>query len=774
MAEEFSVVGKRLPRADALEKVTGKVVYTTDIQLPGMLHAKFLRSPHAHARIARIDTSKAEVLSGVKAVLTHKNVPKVHPTTQGAPGKFEYLLDETVHYAGEEIAAVAAVTEEIAEEALKFIEVEYEVLPAVFDKEEAMQPGAPLVHPELGDNLYRCPRALDGQLTLEWGDIDKGFAEAEYVVEGTYESPWQHHVSPEPRAAVCQWSGNNLTCWASTQKPQDVREELARCFSIPLSNIRVISTYSVGGYGSKHPEKAATLGAILAKKTDLPVRAVYTRAEDFIATHHRLDSKLHARVGLKKDGAITATHNRMIFNFGRDSKSGYLVPSGSASTTCSILYDIPNSKWEGHLVITNTQDHGAFNGFGDPTANFGIERLMDEAAEIIGMEPVEFRLRNCTRYGYKAIDVPPVMFGPIKWCIMGPDVDSLQECLRLVAEKADWKRKWKGWKTPMEVRGPKRRGIGISMGIHHCVAATPDSASIKMNRDGTADVFSSDPEIGQGLKSAMAQVVAEVLGLQYEDVNVVLADTSVTPFGPGVFASRGTTIGINAAYLAAQEIKRKLIRMAAEKLEVKPDDLEAKERRVYVKGHKTKGITIAELCYAGYQLSSDAVVPYPWTDPATGKEIVPESMAVTIAEVEVDTETGELEVLRLVSAHDCGRAINPTLIENQIDLSLTQANGWVRTENMVIDKNTGVMLNPNLLDYKIMTILDMPKMADMEEIIVEYPTTWGPFGAKGMSETAMTTPAPAIANAVYNAIGVRIRGDHLSPERILKALESRL
>ena len=608
-------------------------------------------------------------------------------------------------------------------------------------------------------------------LPLEYGDVDKGFAEADYIIEGTYESPLQHNLSPEPRPVICQWVGNELTCWTSTQTPQAIREELAQCLDMPLSNIRVISTYTVGGYGGKQPGKISVLTALLAKKTGRPVKALFTREEDFIATHRRIDAKIYARLGVKKGGRITALYAKMISNYGRDSAFGYSIPANSAATTCSILYQYPNSRFEGYHVITNIEDHGAMNGFGDPEAGFCIERLMDEAAEKIGMDPVEFRLKNCARYGDKGMDRATAEFGPVEWSVLGPDVDSFPECIRKVAEKARWKEKWKGWETPMEVREAKRRGIGIAIGMHHCLSRTPDSATVKMNQDGTADVFSSDPEIGQGLRTAMGQVVAEVLGLPYEDVNVLLSDTSVTPYGYGVFASRGTLAGIGAAYKAALEVKRQLLEIAAGRLGVKPEEMEVGKRRIFVKRNPAKGISIAEACLVGFQVTGNARVPYPWIDERSGKKISPVSVVATIAEVEVDTETGELDLLRLTSAHDCGRAINPTIAENQIDMSLTLANGWVRTEELVIDKSTGVIINPNMLDYKIMTILDMPKMDDIQEILVEFPNPWGAFGAKGMSETAMTTAAPAIANAIYNAIGVRVRGDHLTPNRILQAME---
>jgi xanthine dehydrogenase molybdenum-binding subunit len=552
--------------------------------------------------------------------------------------------------------------------------------------------------------------------------------------------------------------------------PQAVRENLSHCLGIPLSNIRVISTYSVGSYGAKRPGKTAVLAALLAKRTGRPVRAVFTRAEDFIATHIRQDVKLYAQVGVKKDGSITALSSRVISNYGRDSYTGYLGLAYGAANICSTLYQYQNSRWEGYFVMTNTVDHGAMNGFGDPQACFCIERLMDEAAEKIGMDPVDLRLKNCVGYGARGMTVRSVMDGPVEWGVLGPDIESFQECIRKVTERARWKEKWKGWNTPMEVTGTKKRGIGIAIGMHGCLAVPPDSAVVKMNQDGTCDVFSSDPEIGQGLMSAMAQVAAEVLGIEYEDVNVVLADTSVTPYGAGVFASRGTLAAAGTVYRAAEDAKRKLFEIAAGRLGASPQDLEAKGRQVYVKGHAERSISIVKLCRAGYQIVGEAILPYPWIDERTGKRIVPVSVAATICEVEVDTETGELNLLRITSAHDCGRALNPQIVENQIDMSLTMANGWVRSESFIIDKSTGVVLNPNLLDYKVMTMLDMPKIADMHEIFVEVPCPWGPFGAKGMSETACTTAAPALANAIYNATGVRIRGDHLTPERILEAL----
>jgi len=423
--------------------------------------------------------------------------------------------------------------------------------------------------------------------------------------------------------------------------------------------------------------------------------------------------------------------------------------------------------------MTNTAHHAAVLGYGDPEANFCGERLIDEAAEKIGMSPLEFRQKNCVRYGDRGYNRLQLLNseGPIDWGIMGPDMDSLPECIQKVAEKAHWKEKWQGWRTPMAVNGAKKQGIGIAIGMHHTLYIDY-SAIVKMNSDGTANVLSGAIEIGQGCATAMTQVVAEALGLRYEDVNPLLADTAATPAGLGNIGSCGTSSAIAAAKYAADDARQKLFEIAARELGTKPDNLEAGDRRIYIKGHPEKGMSIAEVCRIGFQVIGSGVNPPLDTirDDKTGKIIYPFAVAAEIAEVELDTDTGELNVIRLTSSSDCGRAINPTIVENQMNLGTTMANGWSRSEDFIIDKNTGVVLNPNLMDYKIMTMLDMPKREDMQGIIIEAPCAWGPYGAKGFSETAMVAGAPAIANAIYNAIGVRLRGEHFTPDKILEAL----
>jgi xanthine dehydrogenase molybdenum-binding subunit len=774
MSNGFSVLGKSVVRKDAIEKVKGEAKYISDIQLPKMLHAKFLRSPHAHTKITSIDTSKAEALPGVKCVLTYQNVPKIHPMR-----KLEYLLDETLHYPGEEVAAVAAITAEIAEEALKLIKVEYKVLPAVFDPQEAMKPDAPLVNQKYGSNIYhgtelvRIPRLSDdGWLRLEVGSIEKGFATADCVIDAAFNNtPMQYNCSPIPRSVICEWTGDKLTCWADVQLPFRLWQDLANSFGIPQSNIRVIANYAVGGYGGKTPEKTATLTAIMAKRTGRPVKSAYSRAEDFIATHHRISYRNYHRIGVKRDGTITAIYSKIIADWGRDTTVPFICQATALLDACTMLYEWENSKAETCGVMTNIIGYGPMNGFGDPEAIYSLERIVDEAAEKINMDPVSFRIKNCMRYGDKAMEYEQVLYGPTKWGILGSDLNSFPEIIEKCAETARWKEKWKGWRTPVAVSGPQKTGIGIAIGMHH-TSFWPSSAIVKMNQDGTANVLSMAVEMGQGYATAIAQVVAETLSIKYEDVNPILADTSVTPASIGNVASSGTSSPINSAKLAAEDVKRKLFELAAPRLNATVDALEARNGNICVKG-TNQMISIASICLANWQVTGTANNPPvdAIRDEKTGQVIHAYAATVAIAEVEVDTETGTVEVMRITSGHDCGRAINPVIVENQIDLGLTMANGWVRTEKYVIDEKTGVMLNPNLLDYRLITFLDMPKNEDLQRVIVERPCAWGPFGAKGMSETSMTALAPAIANAIYNAIGVRIYDGFLSPETILRALE---
>ncbi|MFC1861581.1 xanthine dehydrogenase family protein molybdopterin-binding subunit, partial [Chloroflexota bacterium] len=438
---------------------------------------------------------------------------------------------------------------------------------------------------------------------------------------------------------------------------------------------------------------------------------------------------------------------------------------------CTMLYEWQNSRAETCGVLTNTRGHGAVHGFGSPEGGYIIERLIDEAAEKINMDPVEFRYRNCTRYGDRAMEFEQVLNGPIEWGILGSDLDCFPEMIQKCAEVAQWKEKWRGWQKPLVVNGHRRTGIGVAIGINHA-AFWPCSAIVKMNQDGTANVLSGAVEMGQGYATAIAQVVAETLGIRYEDVNPILADTVANPAAIGNVAGTGTSSAINAAQLAADDVKYQLFKLAAPRLNVSVDDLETRDRKISVKG-TDNSIPIADICFTNWQITGTANNPpyHAIRDERTGKVIHTHCAGVTIAEVEVDTETGTIDVVRIVTGHDSGRTINPVIVENQIDLGLTMSHGWVCTEDFTIDLKSGIMMNPNLLDYKLVTFLDMPKSDGIRRIVVEKPSATGPFGAKGMTQTTMTGLPAAIANAVYNAAGVRIYDGFLSPNNVLRAME---
>ena len=607
MVDRLSVVGKRFPRTDAIAKAKGEAAFVPDIQLPGMLHAKTLRSPYPHAKIVKIDTQKAEALPGVMAVLTFKNVPKVHPRN-----KMEFLLNETVRYCGDEVAMVAAETREIAEEALAFIDVEYEVLPAVFDAEDAMQSEAPLLYPELESNIIRKSPGCDpqGWIGLTIGDIDKGFAEAEYIVEGVYKTPIQATVSPMPRATVCQWSGNKLTCWADTMVPMAIWHDIARCLDIPQSDVRLIVPNPVGSYGRKEPEKTPILTAILAKRTGRPVKTAFTREEDFLISWRRVNFKAYSKAGLKKDGTVTTLSHKVIANCGADAQSPLLVMATSLAKSFAILYRAEHVKSEGCGVFTNTTHHGAVLGFGDSEGNFCMERLMDEAAETVGMDPVEFRMKNCVRYGDACYDRLQLILGKDpRRGIVGPDID-MPQVITKAADNAGWRKKWRGWTTPVEIHGSIRRGIGFAMGMHHCFYKE-FSAEVKMNHDGTASVLTGSVDHGQGCYTIIAQVVAETLGLRYEDVNVSSPDSPSMPAGFGNAGSSGTSSAVNAAKYAADDARRKLLEIAALSLGCNPDELDIQERKIFLRSNPVRCITIAQACQKGLQVTGLGLLPSP-------------------------------------------------------------------------------------------------------------------------------------------------------------------
>jgi len=762
MSQELSVVGKRITQPDAAAKATGATIYAGDLKMPGMLIGKVLRSPYPHAKIKRIDKSKAEKLPGVEAVITPEDVAQWKPFDRGLKdlpmisGGYlvppdEHILNERVRHFGDAVTAVAAINEHIAEEALELIEVEYEELPFVIDPEEAMKPGAPQISDfaegNIGKHLsYPFPE----------GDVEKGFREADCIVEGTFSTTKQEHCTAETAAAVAYLDvSRRINIWSQCQLAHMARREIAHIFNMPVNRVKLMTPFVGGSFGQRGSVCAEPICIALALKTGKPVKLVYTREENFTALESRTGFKYNLKIGLKQDGTLTAMQVYMIGRLG-----GYMGcgPMSSAIGMTFGLghYRCPNRAGEGDMVMTNTPVSGAMRGFGNPAIMWGIEQLVDEAAEKLGMEPLEIRLKNIKKAGEIAN--------------MGLTLEStyLDECIKRGAEAIGWKQK-RGKKK----EGQIRRGVGIAT-MSHCSGAAPlyldhSNAFIKLNEDGSADLTVHPAPLGQHIWGALSQIAAEELGLRAEDIHIVTGDTDITLFEYGSDASRSTYAIGNAALIAARQAKEQVLERAAKMLGVSPSELEIQDRQVYVKANLKKSIPVADVCYDAIynfkgeclNISGKCSWEGRWNSPPTG---------AFFAEVEVNTETGRVKVIKFVTAIDCGKAVNPMTVEGQLEGGMQQGIGYGLTEDYVINKDTGVVESVNYDTYKMPGILDMP---ETEVIIIDEPDPKGPFGAKGVGEPGMVGVAPAIANAIYDAIGVRIKDLPITPEKILKALEEK-
>jgi len=763
VSDVLKVIGRGVPRVTGTLEASGAAKYAPDIELPGMLYAKILRSPYAHAVIKKIDTSKAERLPGVVAVVTHKDVPRIAYTGEGGPpsisftgkaGKSEesfprdeYILDNKVRHVGDKVAVVAAVDEDTAEEALELIDVDYEVLPAVFDPEEAMKQGAPKIH--------RSKNNIAAHIVNEWGDIERGFREADYVFEGRYTTPRQAHAALEPHACVADYSrySGELTVWTTTQIPFVNQRILSELLNIPMNRIRIIKTFTGGGFGGKDEILLEPICALMSMITGRPVKLVLTREEVFVGTRTRHPSVIYLKTGVKKDGILTSRYIRAILNGGAYASHGPSVTAAMGSREIG-LYRCPNVKFDGYCVYTNCPPAGAFRGYGNPQQTFAIEQQIDEIAEKLGMDPVDLRLKNAIRKG----DLNPGTGLKLESC-------GLQECIRKGAEKMDWIKKRR---MPREARGSKRRGYGMGIFMHNsgCVPYLPECSSsiVTVNSDGTAKVLVGSADIGQGSSTIMAQIAAEELGLSLKDVSVVSADTGVVPFDQGTYGSRTSYVMGNAVLAAARDAKNQILELASKVLKTSAENLEIREGKVRIKKGEGKEIPVSTII-SGFQFS-----------PKEGKIIVgkasyqPPSNApyfgAQFVEVEVDTETGEINVLKVVNAQDVGKALNPLTVEGQLEGAVYMGLGLALTENLVVDER-GNPLNLNFTDYRLLRATDMPRV---ELIIVEDKEPSGPFGAKGMGEGGLNPTAAALANAVFDALGVRIREIPMVSEVVYKKL----
>jgi CO/xanthine dehydrogenase Mo-binding subunit len=752
-----SVIGTSVPNLTAREKVLGSAQYVGDIKMPHMLHAKVLRSPYPHARIVHVDVEAAKRVPGVRAVMTGADTP----ARLWGPIKKEHriLAAGKVRFAGEEVAAVAAVDESTAMDALELIRVEYEELPAVFDPEEALKPGAPEVHEGTG-NLAR-------EIRIDRGDVDTAFGRAAAVHEATYQTQYQYHGYMEPMGTIAAVDGNGrLTIWAPTQSVYFTRELVAEALDITPSRVRVVQTVVGGAFGGKLTEDAQSpIAALLALRTGRPVRLVNNRLEDFLGARSALPERVWLKMGLARDGEIVAKETVI---FGDNGAYSGLAPEiilvTAFRTDC--LHRLTNVRAHARLVYTNKIPGGTFRAFGTQQAAFPLDSHLAVLAEMIGLDPVDVHLRNAIRQGETSVH---------GW-YMGSC--GLSECIEKARDGIGWKEKY----GKRRQTGTKRRGVGIGTGLH--VTANRQLANwdgstvaLKFNEDGRVNLICGESELGQGSITVLTQICASELGVPIDHVTFSNPDTDTVPFCFGSFASRVTILAGNAVIKAAREAKEKIFAVAAEKLEVSPRDLTIEDGIITVVGVPDRAMTVGEACrlhlfrVGGEGLYTRATYDAPtvMADKQTfyGNVAPAYSFAAQAVEVEVDTETGQIRLLDSIVADDCGKALNPQAVEGQIHGAVAQGIGWALYENFEFED--GRLVNGNFADYTMPTADSLPSL---RSVLVETIDPNGPYGAKGASETSIVPTAGAIANAVHDAVGVRITSLPITPEKVLAALRA--
>jgi 4-hydroxybenzoyl-CoA reductase subunit alpha len=761
-----SPVGKSVPRIDARQKVTGEAVYVFDLKFPGMLAGKMLRSPHAHARIVKIDTSKAEKLPGVRAVVTADDTPKIKFGSNEY--FFPYTVDqyplefEKVRYIGDEVAAVAAVDEATAERALSLIEVEYEVLPAVFDPLEAMKPGAPQIHAARNN--------IGVMLPVCFGDPDRALKESDYVHEDVFVLPSAAHAALEPHVSIGQYevSTNRITLWSSTQAPFKIREAMAKTLRMQEADIRVIKLNVGGGFGGKLEMFPMDFCACLLSKKcgGLPVKMMCTRQEVFSCTRRKHPMIYKLKSGVKKDGTLMAITGEVIADGGAYCSYGPTVIAAGIMRFM-MVYRLKNIRLFGSRVYTNNPISGAIRGFGGVQSGFAIESHMDMLARGIGMDPAEFRLKNATDPNTMTINK------------MILSSNGLKDCIRKAVEISGWKEKY-GVKK--EVAPGVFRGIGLGiaadvMGSKMYKSHESAGSIIKVEEDGSVYLFTGAADTGQGSDTAMAQIAAHELGVAYERIRVKAADTEITPFDTGSFASRVTFISGNATKNAATDAKRQILEVVAQELKLDVQDLDIKDEQVV---HQKSGKPVLSfdqavvLCYSfNYGRLIIGRGNYnPKTTPIdfrTGEGNISGSYGfeAQIAEVEVDTKTGQVKVLKMYDVHDIGYPINPASVHGQIEGSIVMGLGYTLHEDLRFKE--GRVVNPSFAKYRIPRSTEM---IPIESVFIETNDPQGPFGAKGMGEASLLPTAAAIANAIHDAVGIQIKDLPITPQKILAALKA--
>ncbi len=749
-----AIVGSSTPQVTAREKVMGRAQYAGDIKLPGMLHAKVMRSPHPHARIVRIDTSAAKALPGVKLVVTGQDVP----TRNWGPHRKEQriLACGVVRHVGEEVAAVVAVSEEIARDALDLVRIEYEALPALLTPAAALADGAPEIH--------AGTRNIGHEMHIVRGDVDAAFEACAAVYEATYDMHSQYPGYLEPMASVAAQDGNGrLTLWASTQSVFLARARLAEALDRPVSTIRVVQATTGGGFGAKIVEENNSLiCAFLASRLERPVRLVNNRLEDFHGARASVPMKVWLRMGLSADGVILAKDVRITAECGAYSGLAGDVMHVTAMRSDN-MHRVQNVRSHAVMAYTNNPPRGAFRGFGGQQMQFPLNCHLTVLAGMLGIDPVEVHKRNAIGAGETSVH---------GWKISST---GMAECLDMTRKAIGWDEK----RAAPRGTGTRRRGVGIAAAMHvsgNRTLGNWDGSTIllKVNEDGRAMLQTSECDMGQGANTMLSQICAQELGVPLSHVTVMAPDTDTAPFCLGSLASRVTIIAGNAVLRAAREARQKLLALAAEKLGVDAEQLEIADGRIAAPGQPDKSATLAEIARLhifrhggeGIHVRATYDAPTVMHDADYYGNVAPaHSFAAQAVEVEVDTGTGQVTVIDSFVADDCGKAINPLAVHGQTHGATVQAIGWTLYENLQYED--GRLMNGNFADYTMPTADAVPML---RTDVVESNDPNGPYGAKGASETAILPGAAAIANAVFDAVGVRIQSLPITPEKVLAGL----
>jgi CO/xanthine dehydrogenase Mo-binding subunit len=729
------IVGTRVPRVDAYERVSGTATYPHDVTLPDMLHGAILRCPHANANIKSIDTSKAEKMPGVRAVLTAKSPGTDIPWYDRRGTYYSRLFDAHCRCEGEEVAAVAAETPLQAADAIRAIVVQYEVLPFVIDDAAALEPTAPLLIE--GGNLVGKPSVN------ERGDVAAGFAEADVVVERTFRTPCEIQAPMEPHGSVARWDGNRLTVWDSTQGVYSIQEGLAQALGLPMASVRVIGHYMGGGFGAKlELGKYTVIAALMSRTTGRPVKIFLPREDCFRITGNRPGNTITLKIGAKKDGTLTAIDYTSL-------GSGGAYPSGaSTSTMATYLYRCPNLRTEDTTVCINAGRARPMRAPGFPQCAWALEQVIDELAEKLDIDPVAFRLQNIADVVQSGDGVPLTS-------------NQLAACLELGAEAFGWKEA----RARAADTGPIRRGVGVAACFWGYAGGPPSTVIVKLYSDGSVNLNMGASDIGTGTKTWAAMIVAEELGMAIDRIQIEHADTATTQYATSSGGSKTVPSDSPAVLAAAFEVKRQLLQMAAEQLGTSASELELRGTNIVSRSDAGKTVAVTGL----ERLERQGVVVGTGYRGPNPEDKATWPFAAQFCEVEVNTRTGETRLLRFLGAHDSGRVLNPLTYDNQVFGGIAMGVGFAMTEERVLDRQTGKMVNANFHDYKIPTMMDVA--LSHQSTPIDHPDNeFNTTGTKGLGEPATIPTAAAIANGVCNAIGIRVTNTPLNPTQLARLL----